>query len=266
MPKNIKYYFDPITLSYKKVKIGFLSKVKKSIIWFVTTGALWVALYFTIVHFIPTPKELALMREIENMTINYDLLQRQLSENEERLAEVENRDDNLYRVIFESDPYSSTKRSGSINPDSYFDQMRGYNYSDIIINATKKMEELTKRIYSESKSLDEVASLALKKEEMLRSMPAIPPVTIDVMRRANLSSYGMRMHPISKIWTMHYGMDFSARIGTPIYATGDGRVIFAGRDNSGYGMYVVIDHGFGYKTLYGHMSKILTSKGKKVVR
>lgn len=266
MAKNIKYYFDHATLSYKKVRITFLQRVRNVLLWFITTGSAWIIIYFMIANFIPTPKELTLRREIDNMTINYEILRKQLDENEKRLAEIENRDDNIYRVLFESEPYSGSKRTGTISPESYFDSMKGYNYSDMIISTSKRVEELTKRLYAESKSLDEVADLALKKEEMLRSLPAISPVSIDIMKRANLSSYGMRLHPISKVWKMHTGMDFGAKIGTPIYATGEGRVVFAGRDASGYGNYVIIDHGFGYKTLYGHMSKIRTTKGKKVLR
>lgn len=266
MAKNDKYYFDPKTLSYKKVRTGIKVYIRRAFFWFMTTGAVWVGIYFLITHFIPTPREITLMQELENMTVNYEILSRSLTENEKRLSEIENRDDNLYRVIFESSPYPSSAREGTIHPDSYFDSLKKNNYSSIIIEATRRTEELSRRIYAESRSLDEVADLALKKEDMLRHLPAIPPVEIEVMKRANLSSYGMRIHPITKVRTMHEGMDFSARTGTPIYATGDGRVTFAGRDNSGYGMYVIIDHGYGYKTLYGHMSKILIRRGRKVER
>lgn len=161
MAKNIKYYFDHATLSYKKVRITFLQRVRNVLLWFITTGSVWIIIYFMIANFIPTPKELTLRREIDNMTINYEILRKQLDENEKRLAEIENRDDNIYRVLFESEPYSGSKRTGTISPESYFDSMKGYNYSDMIISTSKRVEELTKRLYAESKSLDEVADLAL---------------------------------------------------------------------------------------------------------
>ena len=266
MAKDIKYYFDHASLSYKKVRVSFLARLRNIFLWFITTGSVWIIIYFAISNIIPTPKELTLRREIDNMTVNYEMLQKQLTENEQRLAEIENRDDNLYRVIFETDPYPSERRSGTINSQAYFDSLKGYHYSDMIASATRRMESLTKRIYAESKSLDEVADLALRKKDMINSIPAVPPVTIDIVRRTMVSGFGMRMHPVSKVWRMHTGMDFSAKTGTPIYATGDGLVTFAGSDASGYGIHVKIDHGYGYQTLYGHMSKLLTKKGRRVKR
>lgn len=266
MAKNIKYYYDHSSLSYKKVRISFLARLRHFLLWFVTTGSVWIVIYFIITRFIPTPKELTLLRELDNLTLNYEILQKQLDENERRLSEIENRDDNLYRVIFETDPYPSDKRNGTINNDDYFEKMRGERYSDIIVSTSQRIEALTKRIYAESKSLDEVADLALRKKDMINSIPAVPPVTIDIVRRTLVSGYGMRFHPISKVWRMHTGMDFAAKIGTPIYATGDGVVKFAGSDASGYGTYVILDHGYGYQTLYGHMSKLRTTQGKRVKR
>lgn len=266
MAKNIKYYFDHSSLSYKKVRISFLTRVRNFFLWFITTGSVWIVIYFIITRFIPTPKELTLLREVDNLQLNYEILQKQLDENERRLDEIENRDDNLYRVIFETDPYPSDRRTGTINGEDYFEKMRTESHSDIIASTAQRIEALTKRIYAESKSLDEVADLALRKKDMINSIPAVPPVTIDIVRRTLVSGYGMRFHPISKVWRMHTGMDFAAKIGTPIYATGDGVVKFAGSDASGYGTYVVIDHGYGYQTLYGHMSKLRTTRGKRVKR
>ena len=266
MAKNIKYYFDHASLSYKKVRIGFLTRLRNVLLWFITTGSVWIVIYFIITRFIPTPKELTLQRELDNMTLNYEMLQKQMDENEQRLSEIENRDDNLYRVIFETDPYPSDRRSGTISGQEYFEKMRGERYSDMIASATERIEKLTKRLYAESKSLDEVADLALRKKDMISSIPAVPPVTIDIVRRTLVSGYGLRLHPISKVWRMHTGMDFAAKIGTPIYATGDGVVTFAGSDASGYGIHVIIDHGYGYQTLYGHMSKLHTQKGRRVKR
>ena len=233
MAKNIKYYFDHASLSYKKVRISFLTRLRNVLLWFITTGSVWIVIYFIITRFIPTPKELTLQRELDNMTLNYEMLQKQMDENEQRLSEIENRDDNLYRVIFETDPYPSDRRSGTISGQEYFEKMRGERYSDMIASATERIEKLTKRLYAESKSLDEVADLALRKKDMISSIP---------------------------------GMDFAAKIGTPIYATGDGVVTFAGSDASGYGIHVIIDHGYGYQTLYGHMSKLHTQKGRRVKR
>lgn len=266
MAKNIKYYFDHSSLSYKKVRISFLTRVRNFFLWFITTGSVWIVIYFIITRFIPTPKELTLRREVDNLQLNYEILQKQLDENEQRLGEIENRDDNLYRVIFETDPYPSDRRTGTINGEDYFEKMRAETHSDIIASTARRIESLTKRIYAESASLDEVADLALRKKDMINSIPAVPPVTIDIVRRTLVSGYGMRFHPISKVWRMHTGMDFAAKIGTPIYATGDGVVKFAGSDASGYGTYVVIDHGYGYQTLYGHMSKLRTTRGKRVKR
>lgn len=146
-----------------------------------------------------------------------------------------------------------------------YSDLEGYQYSNVVIEANKKLDQLAKRMYVQTKSFDEVVELAQNKEKMLASIPAIQPVPNKNLKRM-ASGYGYRTHPIYKVRKMHWGMDFSAPTGTEIFATGDGTVAQVILSRGGYGKHVVIDHGFGYETLYAHMTKINVKRGQKVKR
>ena len=180
-------------------------------------------------------------------------------------ASIEKRDNNLYRVYFEASPIPEEQRKAGFGGVNRYDYLEGYESSDLIVNTTERVDVLTKELVIQSKSLDEIELLAQNKESLLTSIPTIQPInSVDLKRMA--SGYGYRIDPFTKNRTMHSGMDFSAKTGTPIYATGDGRISRADNRAVGFGNHVRINHGFGYTSIYAHMSKITVKRGNKVKR
>ncbi|MBK7271366.1 MAG: M23 family metallopeptidase [Flavobacteriales bacterium] len=211
------------------------------------------------------PKEAQLRRENKQLLLQYELLNKRLSELDRVMTDVRRRDDNIYRVIFEADPVpESMRQAGSGGVDRYKD-LSGFASSDLVVATKKRLDRLTRQLVVQSKSLDEVAALVLRKQEMLASIPAIQPIPNEDLTQT-AGGFGMRIHPIHKIPKFHAGMDFTAKQGTPIYATGDGRVTFADYATNGYGRHVVIDHGFGYNTFYAHLSDLKVRNGQRVKR
>ncbi len=198
------------------------------------------------------------------MKLNYELLAKAEEQHDNRILELEERDNAIYRQFFEATPISDEVRKAGYGGINRYKSLDGFDNSKMIIDLTKQMDVLSKRIVIQSKSLDDIVKMAENKEEMLASIPAIQPVKKEELTRM-ASGFGMRMHPILKIRKMHEGMDFTAKSGTPIYASGNGTVVRAERSSS-FGNVVYIEHGYGYKTVYAHMKKIVTKKGKKVKR
>ena len=216
-------------------------------------------------QFFDSPKEKRLKLEIQNLTSQYEVINNDMQQVETVLDEIQERDDNIYRVIFEADPIPTSIRKQGFGGVNRYEKLLGLSNSELMINTSKKIDQLTKQLYLQSKSFDEVIDLAKNKSNMLASIPAIQPVANKDLKRM-ASGYGYRIHPIYKTRKMHYGMDFSAKTGTEIYATGDGIVSKIKRSKRGYGNYVKINHGFGYETLYAHMSKYIVKRGQKVKR
>ena len=184
---------------------------------------------------------------------------------EEVLANIEDRDNNIYRLYFEANPIPEEQRRAGFGGVNRYKSLEGFNNSEIIINATKRLDIIQKQMVIQSKSLDEIAKLAEEKEKLLAAIPAIQPVrNKDLTRMA--SGFGWRTDPFTKARKMHKGMDFTAPRGTPIFASGDGVVTRADNRSSGYGKHIRIDHGYGYLSLYAHLSKYNVSKGQKVKR
>ena len=212
-----------------------------------------------------TPKELSQARELKNYEFQFELLENKMTQMEEVLANIEDRDNNIYRLYFEASPIPKEQRTAGFGGVNRYRNLEGFNNSDLIIDATEKLEKLQKRLVIQSKSLDEITSLAKEKEKLLAAIPAIQPVSNEDLTRM-ASGYGWRSDPFTKVRKMHYGMDFTAPRGTPVYATGDGVVTRADNRSSGYGEHIRIDHGFGYMSLYGHLSKYKVRPGQKVKR
>lgn len=181
------------------------------------------------------------------------------------LEDISQRDDAIYRAIFGSEPYPAHLRNPGVGGVDRARDMRGYSHSEAVISLEVAVAELQRKLVSQSRSFDEVLDLAQNRTEMLKSIPAIQPVRNEDLRRM-ASGFGYRIHPIYKVRKMHYGLDFSAPTGTEIFATGDGVVIKSKRLYNGFGRHVIIKHGFGYETLYAHMSETLVRKGQKVKR
>jgi murein DD-endopeptidase MepM/ murein hydrolase activator NlpD len=265
--RKLKYYYDTETLSYRKIepkKGKYLGLTLLFILGSVALSILLLLLYLNIPG-LQTPKEKAYKRELEQMKFQYEIMNRQMEEIQVVLEDIEERDNKIYRVYFEADPISDEQRKSGFGGVNRYKSLEGYNNSDVIINTQKRLDQLKKRIVVQSKSLDEIADYAMRKEDLLASIPAIQPVKNDDLKRT-ASGYGMRMHPIYKFRKMHTGMDFSAPVGTPIFATGNARVRTVKRSRRGYGNHVILDHGFNYETLYAHMSKISVFPGQKVKR
>lgn len=216
-------------------------------------------------NFFDSPKEKMLIREVDNMTLQYELMNQKLSQISAVLDNVQDRDDNIYRVIFEADPIPKSIRKAGIGGVNRYEKLDGYTNSELIISTSQKLDQIAKQLYIQSKSFDEVIELATKKSDMLASIPAIQPVTNKELKRLS-SGYGRRIDPYYKKPKFHYGVDFSAPKGTPIYATGNGTIKKTKKSRRGFGNHLVIDHGYGYESLYAHMQKYIVRKGQKVKR
>ncbi|MGG8496643.1 M23 family metallopeptidase [Tenacibaculum sp. TC6] len=261
---KVKYYYDPDTLSYRKIESRTGEKYKKAFL--VTTGAFLIAFlgFIGFSQFLLTPKERAQKRELENLKLHYELLSKRMEESSKVLSELQDRDNSIYRTYFEAAPIADEQRKAGFGGVNRYKHLDGFENSNMIKNVTKQLDVLSKQMVVQSKSLDEIVALAKEKEKMLASIPAIQPVKNEDLTRM-ASGYGMRLHPILKSWRMHNGMDFTAPTGTPIFASGNGKVIKATRSAT-FGNVVYIEHGYGYKTIYAHMSKIVAKKGQKVNR
>jgi hypothetical protein len=261
---KIKYRFNTHSLTYEKVGFSW-KKIALKVLSYLAIGTVFTAItVFIAFTYFDSPKEKMQKREIEWMTYQYDILNKRLKEVQSVLGDLEKRDDNIYRMVFEADPIANEIRKAGFGGVDRYKELEGYENSKLIIESTKKIDQVSKQLYIQSKSFDEVIKMAKNKEQMLSCIPAIQPISSKDLKHEP-SGYGMRMHPIYKYEKFHAGMDFTANNGTKIYATGDG-VIELAEYGSGYGNHVVIKHGYGYETLYGHMEKIGVRLGQKVKR
>lgn len=218
-------------------------------------------------YYFDSPKELMLKQENEELKLYYEMMEKEVSHLNEMMTDLKDRDDNLYRVIFESEPIPTSIRDAGYGGSDRFKELKekGLQQEDLIMDVMSKVGKLKKQMYIQSLSYDELAEKALNKEEYWASIPAIQPIHNEDLKRL-ASGYGMRIHPILKVRKMHTGIDFSAPKGTPIYATGDGTVVEVKTEFGGYGKSVTIDHGFGFETRYGHMNEFNVRRGQKVKR
>jgi murein DD-endopeptidase MepM/ murein hydrolase activator NlpD len=260
-----KYKFNPDSLSFDKIRLGIKALLLRFLAYFI--GSLIFALIYWAIFaaFFDSPKEKALKREIEQMTIQYDLIHREMANVEGVLEDLQKTDDNVYRTIFDAEPIPSTLREGGIGGVNRYEALEGYNNSNLVIETANRLDKIRKKVYVQSKSYDHLIRLAANKEEMLKSIPAIIPISNkDLTRTA--SGYGWRIHPFYKISKFHYGMDFTAPLGTDVYATGNGTVVDIQSAQRGLGKHIVIDHGFGYTSIYGHLSNFNVRVGQRVQR
>ncbi|NQX77582.1 M23 family metallopeptidase [Gilvibacter sp.] len=264
---KVKYYYDSETLSYRKIEpkkgrtFGF--------ILLSTLGILLAGLFFFLLYlnlpYIETPKEKALARELANAELRLELLNKKMDQAQAVLTELQERDNNLYRVYFEANPIPEEQRLAGFGGVNRYKDWEGFDNSNLLISTAKRLDIITKQIVVQSKSLDEIAILAEEKEKLLAAIPAIQPVRNEDLTRM-ASGFGYRTDPFTKARKFHYGMDFTAPRGTPIYASGDGVVTRADATAAGYGNHIRISHGYGYESLYAHLYKYNVKKGQKVKR
>lgn len=265
MAKKIKYFYNTHTLKYEKVELSLTKRILR-VIGYLASVAVFASIVMIIAYtYIDSPKEKRLKREIEQLTLQYDLLEDRLKIMEVVMSDLQDRDDNIYRVIFEAEPISSDIRKAGFGGVNKYKSLEGFDYAEIMINTTEKLDRVAKQMYVQSKSYDELLKEVKNKNKLLASIPAIQPIS-NKRLKAFASGFGYRIHPIYKTSKMHTGMDFTASIGTPIYATGDGYVSVAETGGRGYGNHVVINHGYGYQTLYAHMSRMKARRGQSVKR
>lgn len=262
---KVKYYYDSETLSYRKI-VRKKRRTFKYVVAFLSASALF-GFFFVLIasQYFESPKEKALNRELQNLKLNFELLNKKFDEAESVLASVEDRDNNIYRHYFEANPIPEEQRKAGFGGINRYKEYQGYDNSKLIIESNKRIDRLQKRIVVQSKSLDEITVLAAEKEKLLAAIPAIQPVRNEDLTRM-ASGYGMRTDPFTKARKMHWGMDFTAPRGTPIYAAGEGVVVRADAGAAGYGKHIRIDHGYGYVSLYAHLYKYNVRKNQKVKR
>ena len=264
---KVKYYYDHDTLSYREIKVTNKNRISGVLLFLLASFFFGITSLLILLNsdIINTPSEVAQKRSIENFKLQFDILNKKLGQLEKVIANIENRDNNLYRVYFEASPIPEEQRRAGFGGINRYKDLEGYDNSEIVINTTKRLDILTKQTVVQSRSLEEIESLAKNKASLIEAIPTIQPIKNKDLTRV-ASGYGYRIDPFTKIRRFHYGMDFTAKRGTPIYATGNGIVKRADNRSSGYGKHIRIDHGFGYVSLYAHLSKYKVRRGQKVKR
>jgi murein DD-endopeptidase MepM/ murein hydrolase activator NlpD len=260
-----KYKYNPHTVKYEKVKLTWKDKLLRILTYFAATLVLALLYNLLFSTFFDTPREKELMRENNQLELQYEILNKKFDLVENTLEDLQRRDNNIYRVIFETDPIPSSVRQAGFGGAERYEKLTGLEDSELVIKTAKRLDKLSKQLYIQSKSYDEIINKADNQEEMLSSIPAIQPLSNEDLTRT-ASGFGWRIHPIYKIKKFHDGMDFTAPTGTEVYATGDGVVETVKSSVRGYGKRVVIDHGFGYKTRYAHLNDFNVRAGQKVKR
>lgn len=265
MARQKHYIFNQLTQSFEVLETSRWRQFLRFLL--VTLATLGLAFLFAILlfTFFRSPKEMMQTRELEYMKLQYEIMNDRLTEMELLLDDMEQRDNNLYRVMFEADPIpGSVRRSGFSNVARYAG-LYGYVNSAEVVSVARKLDIVSSQLYHQSISYDTLFALARNKSEMLAHIPAILPIQETKMKYIS-SSFGHRPDPIYKVTKFHGGIDFSAPMGTEVYVTGDGVVCDVESSHWGYGNMVVVDHGYGYKTRYAHLMKTMARKGQKVKR
>lgn len=265
MAKKVYYLYNSQTLSYERV---YPTLWKKILIIFrnllvgiiIGAGSFWALMYYVL----DSPKEVELKKENKLIRTQYKLLSKKLDNVSDVLRDIQQRDDNMYRAIFHADPISPAIRNSVSGGIGKYDYLVELSNPDLIVQTSRKMDLISKQLYVQSKSFDEILEMSKQQKDRLQHIPSIQPVANKDLSRV-ASGYGTRIDPIYGTLRFHAGMDFTAKTGTDIYATGDGTVIWADW-KQGYGNCIMIDHGYGFETLYGHMSEYVAKAGQQVKR
>src|SRR6056297_165667 len=260
-----KYKYNPRKVRYEKVKLTWKDRILRFFTYFLATFVIAVVFMFVYSAFFDTPKERELKRQNKQLKLQYEIMNKRFNLVEKTLEDIQRRDNNLYRVIFEADPIPSSVREAGFGGNERYENLKGYKNSELVVKSHKRLDQLSQKLYIQSRSFDEIKNMVENKEEMVASIPAVMPISNKDLKRT-ASGYGWRIHPIYKIKKFHEGMDFTAPRGTEVYATGDGVVVEVRTRLRGYGKRVVIDHGFGYRTRYAHLNNFNVRKGQKVKR
>lgn len=264
MTAKKRYKINPETLAMEQVEHGLGYWLRQTGIYILAGIVLGVLFLFLFLTFFPSPREKQLQREKEALQSQLEVLNRQVDQMQIVMADLQQRDDNLYRVLFGAEPIPLSIRQGTQRKISYYEQIAQMTNNQLSADLAMKVDVLEKEIYVQAKSYDEVLEMAKNQEVRMENIPAIQPVMNKDLKRI-ASGYGMRIDPVYHVRKFHQGMDFTAPTGTEVFATGNAKVSFVGW-KQGYGNTVILDHGFGYQTLYAHLYKALVRKGQKVRR
>ena len=262
--RKVYYIYNPTTRTYDRVYPTFRQRMVNFLKSLFVGMGLGAGSFILLIWIFGSPSEKELRIENSRLLAQYNVLSRRLDEALGVMQGIQQRDDNLYRVVLQADPVADAVRKAGYGGTNRYEELMDMANSDLVVSTTQKMDMLNRQLYIQSKSFDEVVDLFKNHDEMLKCIPAIQPVANKNLKYT-ASGYGMRIDPIYKTAKFHNGMDFSANIGTPVYATGDGVIKKAGWQ-SGYGKIIVVSHGFGYETWYAHLNKYNVRVGQKVVR
>lgn len=262
--RKIYYIYNPKTRTYDRIYPTFRQRLLNILKQLFVGMGFGAGSFILLLWIFGSPSEKQLRIENSRLLAQYKVLSRRLDEALGVMQSIQQRDDNLYRVVLQADPIADAIRKAGYGGTNRYEELMDMANADLVVNTTQKMDMLNRQLYIQSKSFDELVDLFKDHDEMLKSIPAIQPVANKNLKYT-ASGYGMRIDPIYKTTKFHAGMDFSANIGTPVYATGNGVVKKAGWQ-SGYGKIIIIDHGYGYETWYAHLNKYNVRVGQKVVR
>ncbi len=264
---KIKYYYDTESCRYERIKISSWDVFINLMGFLVVSLIIGFGIFFITDIYFESPTKAALRKENEELKLYYDILEKDMKEVNQMLTVLEERDDDIYRIIYGVQPIPEEVRKAGVGGSQMYRELleKGLQREELILSNMKKINSLKKQMYIQTKSYDEIVDMAKSREDFLASLPAIQPVSNKKLKKL-ASGFGMRMHPIYKVMKMHTGTDFSLPIGSPVYATGDGVIEFTRIKFSGYGKHIKIKHGFGYQTLYAHLSDFLVKRGQKVKR
>ncbi len=264
---RIKYYYDTESCRYERIRVSTWDIILNGLGFFTLALLLAGAVTFVYIVYFESPEEALLRKENEELKLYYELLSKQMDDSNEMLSLLQERDDNIYRVILGADPVPDEIRKAGFGGANRYMNLLDQNLQkeELIISNFKKIDQLKKQMYVQTTSYDHILNLAKDNELLLASLPAIPPVSKEDLKRLS-SGFGYRIDPILKIRKPHRGVDFSIPKGSPVYATGDGTVSLVKSSYTGYGKQIEVDHGFGYKTKYAHLNEFMVKKGQKVKR
>jgi murein DD-endopeptidase MepM/ murein hydrolase activator NlpD len=263
--KQIKFYFNTKTLSYERYRVSWKKRLLNLGYFILTTLVFSVVVLYVGFEYLDSPKELRMKHELGQLRLQVEHMSERMELAETVLKDLQDRDNEVYRAIFEAEPIPPEIRSAGIGGSNRTKALDGFTFSSWLSSEVARIDQLTRKLYVQSKSYDEIWDMIRDRDRMLASIPAIMPVNIKQLKFM-ASGFGYRIDPIYKTPKFHAGMDFVAEVGTPVYATGNGIVFKADREAGGYGNHVRISHGFGYLTLYGHLSEYLVRPGQKIKR
>ncbi|MEN8230169.1 MAG: M23 family metallopeptidase [Bacteroidota bacterium] len=260
-----RFSFNPRTLSYQKIEPTGQQKLFRFLLFTGLTISLTIGALILRDRYIQSPRNERLTAEQQQITYELNLLNRDIRQYENQLRDVAFNDDHIYRVYFEVDPWPATLRNAGVGGSNKYAWLRQYKYADLLTQAYRSVDQIERKLVVQSISFDQVIEMAGNKEERISARPAIQPISMKNLTRFG-SSFGMRYHPILKVVRPHEGIDLTAPRGTPIFATADGTILQAGYRAGGFGKKILLDHGYGYRTLYGHCNEVIVAPGQKVKR